>query len=780
MQARNMIQTMNRGPNCIASKVTFIIFMTLAIPGIMLAAAANAGNTDMLFSHFPDRAHAVVWRNWHAVEPERIAAVLETSVENVTAMAESMGLPPAVDIPQEQKTPGYFWMTLCRRNWHLLPIEQLAVLLDTTPEKITHFLRVEEQASWTILGGDKPECPVVKYVTPNAETQLRAAGIKAFVEKHFADELRRPGEPRFAFIHRLSQPKSGSDRRQPEDLSSSSPRLICSCLKVYGDPLMDPRVDMYPDWLLERLADQGVNGVWLYGVLQYLAPGGADFPEFGENYQTRQANLRTLVERAKRHGIDVYLYINEPRSQPNSFFAKRAEMAGSPNNRTGATCMCTSHPAVRQWISDALAHIFTNVPDLAGVFTITASENQTNCAWGGTPKGLCPRCKNRKDAGIYAELNSAIESGIHRAKPDAKMFVWDWGWPAQGTTAETISLLPKSAWLMSVSEWSLPIERGGIKTLVNEYSLSAVGPGPRSLQRWVLAKKAGLKTIAKVQLNNSWELSSLPYLPVLDLVAQHCQNLAAADVDGLMLSWTLGAYPSPNMRVAQLMMHKPTPSVDKVLDRVAGERFGSEGIASARKAWAAMSRAFQEYPYNVQVIYLGPMQLGPANLLYPRPTGLHATMVGFPFDDLNSWRGPYPAEVFASQFEKMAVGWEKGLAPLAEAVAKAPPQRRVEAREELSFAQAAQLYFRSVANQTRFIMARDALLAGKAASTEQSKNLVAARRALDDEIIVAADMFKLAKQNSCIGFEPACQYFYLPLDLVEKAVSCRLILDSYK
>jgi len=38
---------------------------------------------------------------------------------------------------------------------------------------------------------------------------------------------------------------------------------------------------------------------------------------------------------------------------------------------------------------------------------------------------------------------------------------------------------------MSVSEWSLPIERGGIKTTVGEYSISAVGPrspGTRTLE----------------------------------------------------------------------------------------------------------------------------------------------------------------------------------------------------------------------------------------------------------------------------------------------------------
>jgi len=48
--------------------------------------------------YFPDRLHAFVWRNWNAVEPAKLAQILGTSVENVAALGESMGLPPAVAV----------------------------------------------------------------------------------------------------------------------------------------------------------------------------------------------------------------------------------------------------------------------------------------------------------------------------------------------------------------------------------------------------------------------------------------------------------------------------------------------------------------------------------------------------------------------------------------------------------------------------------------------------------------------------------------------------------
>ena len=118
------------------------------------------------------------------------------------------------------------------------------------------------------------------------------------------------------------------------------------------------------------------------------------------------------------------------------------------------TAMCTSSPAVRQWLSDALAHVFREVPDLAGVFTITASEGLTNCASHGNWKS-CPHCQNRSDADIIAEVNATIEQGVHRGNPKANVLVWDWGWRDHGDAPDIIARLPKSAWLMSVSEWGL-------------------------------------------------------------------------------------------------------------------------------------------------------------------------------------------------------------------------------------------------------------------------------------------------------------------------------------
>ena len=726
--------------------------------------------------HFPDRLHEFVWRNWNLASPDKLAKLLGASAADITAMADSMGLPPAAAVPLQQKSRGY--ITLIRRNWHLLPYDQLLELLEMTPEQLAFSLR-EDDFLWIKVGSLKPKCERLRYVAPDAAARERAARIKQVVVEEFGDALRQPAEPRFGFLARFAAPAARPDRPTlpaTGDQQHLALRFIYSYSAVYGDPLASPELDPYPDGLLQQLSALGVNGVWLHVVLRDLAPGGTAFPEFGAGHERRLASLRALVARAKHYGIGVYLYMNEPRAMPAAFFKDRPEMAGVREGEL--VTLCTSHPAVRRWMSDSLAYVFRQVPDLAGLFTITASENLTNCASHGQWR-QCPRCRGRSDAEILAEVNATIAEGVHRGSPTAKVIAWDWGWRGDGDVSQIIARLPKSAWFMSVSEWAVPIDRGGVRKSVGEYSLSAVGPGERARRRWKEAQAAGLKTVAKVQINNTWELSTVPYLPVMDLVARHCRNLASAGVDGMMLSWSLGGYPSPNLEIAARFRVQPTPSVDEVLDALAVQQYGVEGAPLARRAWTAFSTAFQQYPFDPTVLYLCPVHVGPANPLYLEKTGYAATMTGIPYDDLKSWRGPYPLDVFTAQFAKVAEGWQAGIPDLEAAVRKAPVDRRDEAEAELRFARVAAIHFQSVVNQAAYNAARDALAdRSKTLSAQERQGLrEVCRRSLNSEIALARRLFPLAQADSRIGFEAANQYFYVPLDLAEKIINCRWLLE---
>ncbi len=663
-----------------------------------------------------------------------LAKVLGGTADQIAAVAGSMGLPPQGVIGPEWKTRGY--ITVVRRNWHLLPYEQILPLVDMTPEQLADALR-EDDFLWHKFGKLKPQCEPVRYAPPDAAARARAAEIATLIRPTFGSALSEPADPAFSFVEALGRlPEGAASAGKPR--APGRLRYVYSYFAPFGDPLMHPELDPYPDGLLARLADAGVNGVWLHTVLRTLAPSPL-FPEFGEGHERRLENLRKLVERAGRRGIRVYLYMNEPRGMPESFFQKpgRADLAGV--REVDATAFCTSKPEVLKWLSDSLDYVFRNVPDLGGVFTITASENLTSCA-SHHQEAKCPRCKTRSGAEIIAEVNATIEAGVHRASPKAEVIAWDWGWRDRDV-AETITRLPKSVRLQSVSEWSLPIERGGVTSAVGEYSISAVGPGPRAAKHWALARESGLQTVAKVQFNNTWEYSGVPYLPVMDLVAEHCSNLARSGVDGIMLSWSLGGYPSPNLDIASRFEARPPPSPEAVLDGIARERYGEAGAAAARRAWKAFSTAF-------------------------------------PYDDVKGWSAIYPPDVFAAQFAKVAEGWAAGLPDLEKAVAAAPAARRKDAAAELCFARAAQVHFAAVANQTRFTVLRDRILDTKKlpAADERAKMIAEANRIAADESRPAIELFALMRSDSRIGFEASNQYYYLPIDLMEKVVSCDYIV----
>ncbi len=551
-----------------------------------------------------------------------------------------------------------------------------------------------------------------------------------------------------------------------------SPRYCYSYFALYGDPLIEGDAAGLPDGYLERAAMAGMGGVWVQAVLNTLAPSAA-FAEFGEGWQTRLGNLRKLVSRAEKYGLKIYLYLNEPRAMPASFFRSREEIRGSKFQDLYS--MCTSAEMVRDWIRDSLSHVFGETPGLGGVFSITMSENHTNCfshggAWGdrNPVASDCPRCSKRSGAETIAELITAFRDGVRARSKTAEIVSWDWGW-GRPLSEALIPKLPKDTALMSISEWSQPVERGGVRTEVGEYSISVPGPGPRAARTWALGKRHGLRTLAKTQFNNTWEIAAVPWIPVLPLILEHCRGLAASDVDGVMASWTCGGYPSPNLHAAASYGFEPRLSDAEILRSEAERLHGSAAADGVIAAWRDFAEAFREYPYGIAV-YVIPTQHGPANLLRLKPTGLQPGMILFPYDAYKSWSGVYPPDVVRSQFRKLAAKWRTGLAKLERATGEASPSKKESSQRELAIARTCLHHFESTANQVEFYLLRDSLPSLSGTEREQARRrmleLVAAEREL------SRAQYEVARSESLIGYEASNHYFYTPLDLVEKMLNC--------
>ena len=737
-------------------------------PDFVLLPGEPAWKASVGFGPFPDALSAFVFRNWTLVSAETLAATVGAKAEDIKRIAVEMGLSAEVKVPAEWSDSGY--VTVLRRNWQLLPYSQILTLTGLSRRELRHRL-LNDDFLLTKLGRPKPAAERIVY-SRQIEEASRQARIKLrrTLESEGVKIADASEVSRFAFLDDLAKMPEGGKSISAEDVRFKR-RLIFPYCADYGDVLSDPDAASCSEGLIARLAERGVNALWFHVVLSTLSTD-PKYPEWGREAAARRAALKKLVARAAKHGVKIFLYINEPRMQPAAFFdvPGREGMRGV-GDRLGAgyATMCTEDPATLAWLEGCLKDLFSDVQGLGGVFTITMSETPTHCASQFRKMQVnCPKCKDKPYEYFIKKVNESIVRGVKGGSSDAEVWFYDVGWEVEGTDRKVIGMLPKEGSLLLWSEKYLPFKQDGKDHKVTEYSISHPGPAKRALDMWEMAKKASLGCVAKLQVSCSWEISAVPYLPAMDLVAEHAYNLAQSPVDSVMLSWSLGGYPSPNL--ALFGEFRRGDSKDAVLDRMAEKLYGKNAAAAVRRAWSAYSKAFAEYPIEWQTVYYSPVQMGPANLLYFEKSGWNATMVNTPYDDFERWTAGYSSnrEGWIEQMRRVADGFAKGDELWREAVAAAQGSFKSEAERDAVVFRAASLHFRTCVDQAEFILARNRgdKAAMKAAATR--------------ELATAKEFLPLVRSDSRLGYEASNRYIYVPGDFMEKILNCRAIIEKIK
>lgn len=550
-------------------------------------------------------------------------------------------------------------------------------------------------------------------------------------------------------------------------------RFIYSFCGLYADVLDEPSEISFPDELLEGYARCGISGVWIQGVLYKLAPYPFDEKQ-SDGWKERLKRLDELTKRAARYGIKIYMYINEPRPLPLSFFEKHPNLQGAVLGEDFA-CLCSSNPVTHEYLRNALQTVCKGAPLLGGFLNITQSENNVTCHSAGmahTPADrACKVCEKLSASDVTANLVRTMTNAISEINPSAKFFYYAWslGYTLGEDEAENlIRKLPKEAIVLQVSETEMPFERGAVKDKILDYSLSIIGPGDVARKQWKIAKENGLETAAKIQINNSWENSSAPFIPVYDNVIAHMKNLVDEGIEHIMLAWTLGGYISDNIKMASSYFFEDEMSDTDAYDEILGRTYG-EYANVIKSAVSHFCKGFSAYPFNTMHIYCGPSNAGAANLFYPKPSGMSGTMTCFPYDDLyGTWRGKsvsnpededylYPPEVLEKQYGLICDEWEKGLE-----VIKELPDCEFKDMAIYNYT-----LFKSSHNQIRYYLQRDG----------------AADRACINEIIksekeLAIKAYKIMLKNAAVGYEAANHYYVTRANLCEKIVQCEYLLNN--
>ncbi len=543
-------------------------------------------------------------------------------------------------------------------------------------------------------------------------------------------------------------------------------RFIYSFCGLYGDVLDKDSEISFPDELIKEYARQGINGVWIQGVFYKIAPYPFDMSKC-TGWEERLERLDTMTRRLGKYGIKVYMYINEPRNMPDEFFKDKPGLRGTPQ-QNGNTCLCSSNEKTHKYLKDTIKTIIKNAPLLGGFINISQGENTVLCYSRGIEsfneareKNLaynhCPHCAKRKAYEVVGGILKTMADAAYEVNKDIKFFAYGWGWRRHlgAETEKLLETLPKNVIVLQVSESEMEFVRGGVKNKVMDYSLSIVGPGESAKELWKSAKENGLEVAAKVQINNSWECSTAPFLPVYENVAEHMRNLRKEGIEHIMLSWTLGGYMSDNIKIASAYFFDDSTGED-AYDSILKRTYG--GYAeTVKKAVHRFCEGFREYPFDCDHIYNGPSNAGAANLIYPKPTGMSATMTCYPYDDLKSWCGKvYTPEILKEQYKKLCCKWEEGLKILED----------MPLLEFKDMAVYGYTLFKASLNQITYYMLRG--------SGEDLSRLT------ENERDLALKAYEIMLRNSAVGYEAANHYYVTRSSLMEKVINCEYILRGGK
>ncbi|MBO6262877.1 MAG: hypothetical protein J6N93_01215 [Clostridia bacterium] len=688
----------------------------------------------------------VIFRNYGTVKTSLIGKVIGLSEKDVVLNAEKLGVK---NIKYEPLWREKGFVTIIRNNWDILSLDEIAEILEMSESELSKLL--EEYDFLSVKLGNKPDVGDNGYRALTKEEEENTERVRKIVEGSYIDRQVAPFDFFGKYVSPVYTPADGEGRIADRFLSSY-------CAK-YSGSLLDDELSDYSDDYLIKLAATGTNGIWLSDTLRNLA----EFPfdkSLSSGYEVRIGNLRKLTERCRRHGINVYLYLNEPRSLPESFFDSYPELKGQKVG-DGTYCLCTSSEKVKKYVYNAIKSIAEAVPLLYAVMTITMSENPTNCYsrnWGerGGIYTDCPLCKKKKPQEVVSDLNNVIEKALSDGNGYTRLIANVWGWANFASedrreVFEGIDLLDGEIDVLCVSEYGKEFERGGVSGKVDDYSISVDGPSEFAEKVLKYAKKKGHRIWAKIQVNDSWELSATPYIPVFPLMTDHVLRLKKIGVDGLMLGWSLGGYPGGALPLINSLCDDENTDTKAWYKAVY-----KEDADAAINAVQAFSKAFKNYPFSVDGIYFGAHNMACGNMWNLQKDERQSTMVCFTFDDVEKWTSPYGVDIYISLLSSLCNGWKEGLEILKN-TGEGDAIKELKNCAELSY-----IHLKSALNLASF---------SKYKGDKRNKEIL--KQLISDEYGLTEDLYKLAMTDAKVGFEMTNHYYYNENLLLEKLVNLK-------
>lgn len=388
------------------------------------------------------------------------------------------------------------------------------------------------------------------------------------------------------------------------------------------DELIDD-VDYYPDEYLNRLAHEGVNGLWLTIAFSDLCK--TSITELAPNAETRLAKLRRTVERCLRYGIKIYIFCIEPRAMAsdNPILLNNPVLKGA-DIHDGTYCFCPHSEVAQNYLYDSTNWIFSQVPNLGGMINISFGERATTCLSSDFGAN-CPVCSQKTPGEIIATSLKPMERGMHDAAPDADLISWLYV-PLNGTGSfcaeqmmDVANKLPENVILQYNFESSGGKEQLGKYRHAGDYWLSYVGPSKIFSELNAIAQAKQNAVSAKIQVGCSHEVATVPFVPVPALLYRKYHEMHKLGVSSAMQCWYFGNYPGIMNKAAGLLAFEDFSTDEQnFLKRLALPDWGEHADAVVA-AWSLFAEGYSHYPLSNMFQYFGPMHDGVVWPLYLFP-----------------------------------------------------------------------------------------------------------------------------------------------------------------
>lgn len=430
------------------------------------------------------------------------------------------------------------------------------------------------------------------------------------------------------------------------------------------------------DEALARVAEEGFTAILLQGNL-YNLMNSSVFTELNSPHaQQRLASIQTAIDRGRKHGVDVFLYFNEPVSVPigHAFWKTHIHLRGV--EKWSSYALCTSTPEVRAFFDDAVATAMNPLKNLGGVLLITSCESQTHC-WSkirlrqGDAPPTCPRCRDREPADLVLELLDTWSKTRRQHATPFRVIAWNWEWSYwyEDPPVKIVRRLPPGIELMLDMEIGGKRSWGERRAIVGEYSLGYVGPSDRLVATQDAVAGMNVPVHAKIQLNITHEMATVPNMPVMATIHGKLAAMSTRGVAGFLACWSFGSAATMNTFALRLFMREPARFLDEqaFLEALAREYLGVEkpgDVERVVRAWRLFSEAMKHYPLGVNLIYHGPNNDAPGRVLSLKFRGeaLGRTWVADPpGDDPSRCLGEWSVDEVIMWFEKARDGWAEGL-----------------------------------------------------------------------------------------------------------------------